>query len=480
MARSNGGERERVEWLKCSKSFTYFVHNYCQIYDATFGDWIRFELWPSQKQVCEALQNHRLNVILKARQLGMTWLVLCFILWQMLFHPVFTALVFSRREPEALYLLSKSRLRGIYNRLPDWMRARQVVTDSTHIFQLSNESVCYAFPTTAGDSYTAGLAFVDEADLVPDLEDLMTAVKPTIDGGGRMVLLSRVDKETPNSTFKRTFQAARSGKSPWNWVFLPWTARPGRDMAWYLEQKSDIKTRTGALDDLYEQYPATPEEALQPLTLDKRLPYSWLLRSYKPIEPFDHVDHGVPGLRVYKEPKWSEDFVVSADPAEGNPESDDSSLHVLDANTGEECAVLNDKIEPSTFAEYLFRLSEIYNDAPILVERNNHGHAVILALNESHQANVMMGWDDKDGWMTSRRGKALMYTNTADMLRDGPCTIHDQETFTQLASIGGKDLAAPEGSPDDVATSFGLGCSAIALSGGVAEYGRDPTAGHRG
>jgi len=474
-----GKTNEKVEWLKCTQSFSYFVHNYCFLYDATDAEWVPFHLWDAQHEVCRELVENRLIVILKARQLGMTWLVLCFILWEMLFHPIFTALVFSRREIEATYLLSASRIRGIYNRLPEWMRARQVVTDSSHIFQLSNESVAYAFPTTAGDSYTAGCAFVDEADLVPDLEDLMNAVKPTIDGGGRMILLSRVDKATPNSIFKRTFLAARAGKSPWKSVFLPWYARPSRTKEWYSEQVRDIKTRTGGLDDLYQQYPATAEEALQPPTLDRRLPYSWLKRCYLPMEPLDE-DLGIPGLRVYKEAVWTGSYFVTADPAEGNPESDDSALHVIDADFGEECAVLNDKVEPSTFADYLNRLSDIYNSAPILVERNNHGHAVILALNDTHNANVMVGWDGSDGWMTSRRGKAQMYTDTADRLRDGPCTIHDQETFTQLASIGGKDLSAPEGSPDDLATSFGIGCSAIVLGGGIAEVGVDPTVGHRG
>ncbi len=54
----------------------------------------------------------------------------------------------------------------MYAKLPAWMRSA-VVQDNDHEWQLSNGSVARAFPTSAGDSYTATLAIVDEADLVP-------------------------------------------------------------------------------------------------------------------------------------------------------------------------------------------------------------------------------------------------------------------------------------------------------------------------
>src|SRR5690349_16515249 len=122
-------DAERQEWLTCSESCAYFLHNYVQIYDPTAGGWIPFRLWPEQVRTLRELITYLLNIILKARQLGLTWLVLGYVLWLMLFHPIVTALFFSRRDDEAVYLLSDERLRGMYARLPDWMRAREVVTD---------------------------------------------------------------------------------------------------------------------------------------------------------------------------------------------------------------------------------------------------------------------------------------------------------------------------------------------------------------
>src|SRR5579871_6693682 len=76
------------EVLKCRKSFPYFCDRYCQILadSGRDGDWVPFRLWPTQRRVATLLQQRRLLAILKARQLGLTWLVLAFALWLLLFH----------------------------------------------------------------------------------------------------------------------------------------------------------------------------------------------------------------------------------------------------------------------------------------------------------------------------------------------------------------------------------------------------------
>lgn len=454
----------RVEWLKCSRSVSYFVNMYCKIYDATLGDWIPFILWPEQEVVLQMLVDYNLNVILKARQLGQTWLVLCFILWWMLYKPVFTALVFSRRENEAIYLLGKQRLRGIYNRLPKWMKVKQVLADASHEWALSNGSIAYGFPTTAGDSYTASFAFVDEADLIPDLAALMNAVKPTIDGGGRMCLLSRSDKATPNSLFKNTYRAAERGESPWHSIFLPWWVRPDRDQTWYATQKEDILTRTGSTDDLKQQYPATADEALAPPELDRRVPFKWIMQCYTPSPELEKHPFSLPFLHLYVMPDFRHQYVIGADPAEGNPGSDPSVASVVDINTMEEVCVLSGKVEPKIFAGYLHTLSMIFFGASILPERNNHGHAVILSLTQvyNYTSRILMGEDNRLGWQTTSKSKDLMYSLGTDVLRDGRAIIHDSLTKTQLSLIEGSTLKAPEGELDDQAIAFML-----ALTGAV-------------
>jgi hypothetical protein len=453
----------QMEVWKCRSSPAYFLNTYGHLYDATAGGWIPFHLWPAQLRALRTIGGRRLTVIVKARQLGLTWLVLGFALWLLLFHPAATVLLFSRRDDEAIDLL-KVRLRGLYVRLPDWLKVKSFVTDNDHEWHWSNDSRVLALPTTAGDSYTATLVIVDEADLVPDLGKLLNAVKPTIDGGGRLILLSRVDKNKPQSVFKRIYAAAKQQRTDWAALFLPWQARPDRDSSWYEAQASDILHRTGSLDDIYEQYPASDTEALAPRSLDKRIAAEWLRQCYTEQDPVDGVHTAapaIPGLTVYAAPRPGRSYVLGVDPAEGNPTSDESALVVLDQRTGEEVATLGGRLQPSTLAAHVDMIGKWYNQASVMVERNNHGHAVLLWLRDHSRLRLVTGHDAKEGWLSNSKGKALLYDAAADCFRDGRTILHSIGAFTQLASIDGSTLRAPEGEHDDRADAYALACIAM-------------------
>jgi hypothetical protein len=223
------------------RNFTHFADRHCQVLSETAGPaagWMPFKLWPAQQNVAKLLQEQRLMVVLKARQLGLTWLSISFALWHVLLHPIATVLLFSKRDDEAMDLLT--RLKGMHRHLPAWLQARNVEIDNDHEWKLGSGSRVLAFPTTGGDSYTGTLVIVDEADLLPDLDGLMRAVKPCIDAGGRMVLISRADKTKPESTFKRIYRAGREGTNDWTPIFIPWNSRPDRDAAWYDAQHGGL------------------------------------------------------------------------------------------------------------------------------------------------------------------------------------------------------------------------------------------------
>jgi len=456
-----------AELQKCRVDVAYFIATYCQIYNATEREWVRFDLWEAQLQILNDFQESLLSLVLKARQLGLSWLTLCYALWMMRFHPAVAVLIFSKRDEEAIELLE--RLRGIDQRLPDWMRG-SVTSDSKHDYGFGNGSSAKAFPTTGGRSYTGSLVIVDEADFVQDLDALLNAVKPTIDAGGQMIMISTVDKSRPESPFKRIYRAAKRGKTEWKAIFLPWHARPGRTTEWYETQKADVMARTGALDDLQQEYPATDTEALASRSLDKRISPMWIEACYDEFEPIEvESAPAIPGLEIYRQPIKDAQYVIGGDPAEGNPTSDDSALTILDWATGEECAVLAGKFEPSTLGSHIKEMSAYYNHAPAMIERNNHGHAVIQWVQEhARRVKVLHGHDDKPGWMSSKLGKALLYTECANHFRqnaaDGTKILHSFASYYQLASIEGATLLAPESQHDDRADSFALAQVARAQS----------------
>ncbi len=480
-------DEQKLEWLKCDQSPAYFIDQYCQVYDAIAKEWVPFNLWPAQYRALGAFLNNLLVIILKARQIGMTWLALGYALWVMLFRPAATVLLFSKRDDEAIELLD-FRLKGIYARLPDFLKARSVVASSKHEWVLSNGSRALSFPTTAGDSYTGTLVIADEFDLVVDQDRLLGAVKPTVSNGGQMILLSRPDKKRPLTPFKQIYRAAKQRLNGWAHVFLPWQSHPGRTQAWYLEQKREILSRTHSLDELYEQYPETDTQALAPNTLDKRIAPAWLEQCYRETSPPLSVGKesaelpaglpAIPGLKIFRLPERGHRYVIGADPAEGNPTSDDSALTVMDRETGEEVASFAGKLQPSTLAAHADAIGRFYLRADALVERNNHGHAVLLWLRDNSTLKRLAGHDKKEGWHSTTLGKTKLYDAAADALRHGEVTVHTFETMVQLQSIEGSTLRAPEGEFDDRADSFALACIARLIepprmqSGQVNWYGQ--------
>lgn len=470
-----------VEWLKCSASPAYFTTRYVWIYRASSSGaddlpaWAPFDLWPAQVRTLRRMAHASRLVVLKARQLGLSWLALAYALWLMTFRAPATVLLFSLKEAEAVELLG--RLKGMYARLPHWLRARVPVQDSVTRFELTTDSRALAFSTKGGRSYTGSLALVDEADFIPDLGQFLNAVKPTVDGGGQLFLISTSDKRRPVSPFKNLFRAATGcapavgGAGAYEAIFLPWQARPDRDAAWYARTKAEMFAQRGTDDDFYAEYPATPEEALAPLQFDRRIPYMWIEPVFVPRASAPqaaaaraaigrHPSHGkapsLPGLAVYVTPQPDRAYVIGADPAEGNPNSDESAATALDSSTGEEVAALAGRIEPTVFAGYLGQLARWYNDAAILSERNNHGHTVLAALAATGGSRVLCGHDGKPGWLSNAKGKTLLYNALADAIRDGACIIHTAETAGQIASIEASTLRAPQGLHDDRADSFAL------------------------
>ena len=462
---------QAAEWAKCYADVAYFVHRYCWVFNANEERWVRFTLWSMQRDALYTFDDNRLVIVLKARQLGLTWLALGFALWLMLFRPASVVGIFSRIETDAKELLD-FRLKEMYRRLPLWMQAASIIEDNKSRWRLSNGSTVMAFATTGGRSYTFSLVLVDEADFQPDLDALMRAAKPTIDGGGRMIMLSTSDKSAPASRFKATYRAAKAGLNSWRSLFLSWRARPDRTDAWYAEQERDSVANTGAIDDLYQEYPDTDTQALAPRSLDKRIPSVWLEACYVEAPPIAPAGAPMlPGLAMYAKPEMGKVYVIGADPAEGNPTSDESSATILEFETGEEVASLSGRYEIDVFAGYVEQLAIYYNWAAVLPERNNHGHAFILWFQQNSRIPILDGSDKpvksrqpKPGWLSNRLGKALMYSQVAESMRDGNMRLHSFETYMQLASIEGATLRAPEGQHDDRADSAALAdCARVQL-----------------
>jgi hypothetical protein len=452
-----------IERVKCSLDPAYFIDTYCWIEVAHNSSWERFHPWPSQIDMLKLVCDNDKLILLKARQLGFTWILVAYSVWMAVFRPGSRIIVFSIGAREAKIVIW--RCNQVLKRLPDWLlnvgfSGLKMTTEFT------NGSSIESYPSTAGNSLTATVAILDEADKVKDLEKIFAAVKPTTDAGGKLIILSSVEKSRPESFFKSIYRDAKAGRNGFVPVFQPWSAKPTNTQEWYEIQKRDYSR-----DKLWQEYPATDAEALAPDQKDKLIDSEWLNQCYEKMDPIKpDKSPAIPGLKIFREPVVNEmvgtrRYVIGSDTAEGKKKSDDSVATALDIITGEEVACFCGKFDPSMLGQYLEMLSQYYNNAPVLVERNNHGHAVIVWFRlTGSNVRLINGLDGSPGWNTNEKGKAILYSNACETFRDADCKIHSFETWEQLANIEGRTKSAPQGQHDDRAVSF-----VIALYGCVLE-----------
>ena len=454
---------QAIERAKCALSPGYFVDEYGYIDNPNIRgkDWFRFRLWPAQREAIEIVHKNDKVIVLKARQLGITWMMLAYALWLMIYRPGSMILLFSKTSDDARELMR--RLTGMWLRLPEWMQEGSEKELEQQLV-LSNGSRAKSFTTTkhSGRSFTASFVLVDEAAFIPFLSQLLNAAEETADDGGKLAVISTNDKEKPNNGFAKKYKRAVKGNSDFISMFLPWYARPTRDQAWY-----DRKIETKEQDDLWQEYPEIPAQALSGLSSTKRFKPEFIEASTRRGDQLSKLGRRmlprIPNIAYWEQPQPERAYLIVLDTAEGDIGSDPSALLVIDTLLWEEVAFVQGQWEPSLLAAHSFRLANVYNNAVICPERNNHGHSVILALKEiyGYRWIYKSPFDKKLGWLTTVKTKVLAMDKLAELMEYGEIGFKSKVILAQLANIEAGTQAAPEGDHDDAAMCAVIAAGAL-------------------
>ena len=108
----------KKEYQKCAKDPVYFLKKYCVVQHPMKGK-VPFHLYPYQEKSLATFEEHRFNIILKARQLGLSTLTAGYSLWMMTFHQDKNILVIATKQDTAKNLVTKVRV--MHANLPSWL-----------------------------------------------------------------------------------------------------------------------------------------------------------------------------------------------------------------------------------------------------------------------------------------------------------------------------------------------------------------------
>ena len=169
-------------------------------------------------------------------------------------------------------------------------------------------------------------------------------------------------------------------------------------------------------------------------------------------------------IKVYEPFDKSKTYVMGCDVAEG-VRSDYSVASLFCIETKKEVAQFRGHLSPSDFADKINQIGKMYSLGHIwplvVVERNNHGHAVLLNLNEVHQyPNIWIGPDDRPGHLTTGITRPLLIDTFIEAVNSGMFQILSKETYGECLTLvdNGGRIEAEDGKHDDcvIATALAI------------------------
>jgi len=450
------------EVIKAGKDPVYFTVNYCRISHPQKG-LIPFKAYDYQETLLKDFRDYRFNIILKARQLGISTITAAYIAWLMLFHRDKNILVVATKLQTATNLVKK--VKAIIKNLPDWMRISDIEIDNRTSFELKNGSQIKGSSTSgdAGRSEALSLLVIDEAAHVEKLDELWTALYPTLSTGGRCIALS-----TPNGVgnwFHQNCVESENGTNDFYMTTLMWEVHPDRDKKWFDKETKNMSKRQIA-QELECNFNVSGETVIHSDDLH------WYLERIKAPKYRTGFDRNYWIWEQYDETK---PYLIVADVARGDGK-DNSAFHIIQLEDLVQVGEYVGKPTPDDFADILYNVAGEYGNPMLVIENNNIGYAVLKKLIDKEYPNlyhsakgdhqyvdpVSATWQSNviAGFTTSSKTRPLIVAKTEEFMRNKLITINSNRLLSEMKTFIWRN-GRPEAMRsynDDLVMSFAIGC----------------------
>ena len=460
------------------------------------ADWLRVRDRDGQLQplVANAAQREferrrgRQNIVLKARQMGMTtWIAGRFFLRTILKPGTLTVQVaHTQAAAEAIFRVVQRMWENLSEDLREGPLRRTRANAGQRVFgDLDSEfRVWSAGDENAGRGLSIQNLHCSEVsrwsgDARATLAGLRAALAP----GGEVVLES-----TPNGAYGAFYEEWQRGEGPGSRVqgsegdglvrhFLPWWMEPAYvgaavDVGLMREDELALVERVGLseeqvgfrrglersygglrlqefAEDAESCFKATGSCCFDVEAIEQRLA--------ELDEPMERRRGGA--LLVWLPAQVGKDYCVAVDTAGGGEDGDFAAVQVIEIASGLQCAELQERLRPSELARVTAELAREYGGALVAVERNNHGAAVIAYLQTSEGYRRLYRQGGEVGWLTTSASKPEMVARLGVLLRESGLMFKSRrllgECRTFVAGERGRTSAA-SGSHDDLVMAMGV------------------------
>lgn len=439
-------------------------------------------LRPNRAQL-EFSRNHtKRNIVLKARQLGVTTYVAARFFIQTVTQPG-TMTVQVAHDQESVEEIFKI-VHRFWENLPKGMQEGALVTSRANIRQIvfprldSEYRVATAADANAGRGMTIHNLHCSEVSRWPgDVEETLASLRSAVPEDGEIVLESTA--KGASGIFYEEWQ--RAEETGYARHFFPWwygaeycllkkataespsleeqhlTERVGLTEAQIAWRRAKWAQLRGLAAQEYAEDPMTCFRASGECVFDLKAIERALQACGEPLETRDNQR-----LLIWLPPQIGKHYYLGVDPAGGGTEGDYSCAVVIERSTGLQCAELHGHFPPRELAFKLIELANSYNQALLVVERNNHGHAVLAHLRMEGCLNIFQEGEN-DGWLTSAVSRPAMIENLAAVLAAehtifrSPRLLNECRTFIRHPD-GSSSAAA--GSHDDCVMAMAIALAA--------------------
>lgn len=444
--------RQVKELIKCGKDPSYFIKKYVKIQHPTRG-LVKFDTYDFQDECLGDFNEHRFNIILKSRQLGISTLTAAYAVWLAYFYKDKNVLVIATKLAVAQNFIKK--VKTAIRSLPPWMNLTEVVGSNKQGVEFSNGSQIKAVPTSddAGRSEALSLLIIDEAAFIRNFDELWMGLYSTLSTGGRAIVLS-----TPNGVGDKYHELcvkSEAGENEFNFIKLLWDVHPERDSEWFDTETKNMSKKQIA-QELMCDFAASGDTFLNASDLE-----TMALRVKQPLERWG-PDMGV---WVWKYALAENKYVIAADVSRGDA-ADYSAFQVIDVINSEQVAEYKGKLPPDQFAILLAEAGKRYNNALLCPENNTYGYAVVMKLvelgysnlyfkNEKDKFNAMYSGEtniSKIGFTTNSQTRGQILTKLEEVLRNNSVTFYSSRLLDELKTFvwKGQKAQAQKGKNDDL------------------------------